>query len=118
MPYSEKTDGSSISYRFKTSKTAATLTFVFAPNFPFNDVREGMRMDYAMDGGTPVTLNTNGSAVIQFHNATGDQQYDWAKERVNRRKVQVTLPQTADGIHTLTLTPLDAGIVIERIIIE
>ena len=118
MPYSEKTDGSSISYRFKTAKTAATMTFVFAPNFPFNDVRNGMQLNYAMDGGTPVTLNTNGSAVIRFNNATGDQQFDWAKERVNRRKVQVTLPATADGVHTLTLSPLDAGIVIERIIIE
>lgn len=118
MPYDEKTDGGSISYQFKTSKTAATVTFVLAPNFPFNDVKGGMRLNYAIDGGTPTTLNTNGTAVIRFNNATGDQQYDWAKERVNRRKVQVTLPTTADGIHTLILSPLDAGIVLERIIIE
>ncbi len=118
MPYSEKTDGGSISYKFRTSKKAATVTFVLAPNFPFNDVKGGMRLNYTIDGGTPVTLNTNGSAVIRFNNATGDQQYEWAKERVNKRKVEVTLPAVADDVHTLNLSPLDAGIVIERIIIE
>ena len=118
MPYSEKTDGSSITYRFKTNKQAATITFALAPNFPFNDVQGGMRLNYSVDGSAPVTLNTNGSAVIQFNNATGDQQFDWAKERINRRRVQVNLSTTADGVHTLTLAPLNAGIVIERITIE
>ena len=118
MPYSEKTDGGSLTYRFMTTKKAATLTFHFAPNFPFNDVQQGMRLSYTLDGGAPETMSTNGASVIRFNNATGDQQFDWAKERINRRKVRVALDDTSDGVHTLTLTPLDPGIVIERITIE
>jgi len=118
MPYDEKTDGGTITYKFQTAKKTATLTFALAPNFPFNDVAGGMRLNYSVDGADAVMLNTNGSDVIRFHNATGDQQFDWAKERINRRKVQVALPATADNIHTLTLSPVDPGIVIERIIIE
>jgi hypothetical protein len=118
MPYTEPTDGSSLTYRFKTDKRTAILTFALAPNFPFNNVKEGMRLSYSVDGGQPTTISTNGSSVIQFNNATGDQQFEWAKERINRRKVQITLPATADDIHTLTLSPLDPGIVIERITIE
>ena len=118
MPYDEKTDGGSITYKFRTAKKTAALTLALAPNFPFNDVRGGMQLNYSLDGAAPVTISTNGSDVVKFHNATGDQQFDWAKERINRRKVQISLPATPDNIHTLTLSPLDPGIVIERIIIE
>ena len=119
MPYTEKTDGASITYRFQAQfRDNVTITFAFAPNFPVNDVQKGMRLKYSIDGGEAVTLNTNGSDVIRFHNATGDQQYDWAKERINLRRVKASFPANEDGIHTLTLSPLDPGIVLERITIE
>ena len=115
-PYTKSTEGASITYEFNVaqSKDKATATIILATNFPFNDGR-GQRLSIAMDGQSITTLNVNEASryVVQMSH---DQNFEWETTRMNQQRV--SLPSLTPGKHTLTLSPLDPGIVIERIVIE
>ena len=116
LPYTVPTDGASISYEFNAAeaKDKALLTLVFATNFPFNDGR-GQRITIALDGQTLQTLNIN-DREHHVVNMANDQNFEWENTRQNRQRL--TLPALASGQHRITLSPLDPGIVIERVVVE
>jgi len=105
MPYTQKTEGTSITYKFQTKKTGTyKLVLYFAPTFPFNGTQ---KMAVNVDGGTDVTLDVNPNK--------GDQNYEWEANRINVKAVNVTINGSDNDIHTLTLKPLNPGIVIEKL---
>ena len=116
LPYTVPTDGASITYEFTLSEAneKATLTLVLATNFPFNDGR-GQRLTIALDGQNVETRNVNDR---QHHvvNMANDQNFEWETTRQNRQKV--TLPPLSQGKHSITFSPLDPGIVIERVVVD
>ena len=116
FPYTKGTAGASVTYEFQLPDDAeqVNLTLLLAPTFPFNSGR-GQRLAVSVDGSPLQTLNVN-EASRYIRNGYRDQNYEWETTRVNKQRL--SLSARAKGQHTLTLSPLDPGIVIERIIIE
>ena len=113
LPYTKATDGASVTYEFNAAeaKDKAQLTLIFATNFPFNDGR-GQRLAVSLDGALLETRNIN-DREHHVINMANDQNFEWENTRQNRH--HFTLPALTQGKHTLTLSPLDPGIVIERV---
>lgn len=116
LPYTESTANASLTYDFSVARDMekVNITLVLAPTFPFNSGR-GQRLSVSIDGNQVETINVN-EASRYIRDGYRDQNYQWEITRTNRQKL--SLPSLPKGAHTLTLTPLDPGIVIERIIIE
>ena len=116
FPYTESTENASISYTFSFPRDMENvkLTIVLAPTFPFNSGR-GQRLAVSIDGNPVETLNVN-EASRYIRDGYRDQNYQWETTRMNRQ--QLTIPSLERGVHTLTLSPLDPAIVIERIMME
>ena len=116
FPYTESTENASISYTFSFPRDMENvkLTIVLAPTFPFNSGR-GQRLAVSIDGNPVETLNVN-EASRYIRDGYRDQNYQWETTRMNRQ--QLTIPSLERGAHTLTLSPLDPAIVIERIMME
>ena len=116
FPYTKGTTGASVTYEFLLPDDAeqVNLILLLAPTFPFNSGR-GQRLAVSVDGSPLQTLNVN-EANRYIRNGYRDQNYEWETTRVNKQRL--SLSARAKGQHTLTLSPLDPGIVIERIIIE
>ncbi len=113
FPYTASTAGASICYEFQLSEdiTAPELSIVLAPTFPFNGGR-GQCLEIQLDGKKVSLLNVNEASRYVIH-GYHDQNYEWEKIRINRQRVKLS-PLSA-GNHTVTLLPLDPGILIERL---
>jgi len=108
MPYTKPVDGASVDYQFKTANAGnCTVYLYFAPTFPFNGTQQ---MNVSLDGSKAVTMDVN--------KHKGDQNYEWEANRVNLQKVALTIGATDKDIHTLRLSPLSPGIVLEKIEID
>jgi len=120
MPYHKSTEGGSISYAFQAivkEETEVTVSLHLATNFPYNS-GTGAGLNIRIDDQLPEYLNTNGTSVVKYDNATGDMKFDWETNRVNIRKVTLKFKPNANNLHKLTLSDLDPGIAIQRITIE
>lgn len=115
MPYTEGTEGSSISYAIPLASdaTKADLDILFAPTFPFNSGR-GQKVEISIDGKEPQVININ-EASKYIRDGFHDQNYQWETTRVNRQRISLPVGNAIDGKHTLTIRPLNPGVVIERI---
>lgn len=119
MPYTKAAKGGQITYKFKLGEKienqAATVLLYLAPTFPFNGNR-GQSIVVGLDGNEQTINVSELSKWIKdgYH----DQNYQWESTRINLQKVPVNVQKTADGMHTLTLSPLDPGVIIERIVLD
>lgn len=116
FPYTVPTDGSALSYGFelKNNRNTPKAFLMMAPTFPFNSGR-GQRIEISLDGQIVKTMNINEASRF-IVNAFHDQNYEWEKTRINKQVLN--LPNLDAGKHTITIKPLDPGVVLERIIIE
>ena len=116
FPYTVPTDGSALSYGFelKNNRSNPKAFFMMAPTFPFNSGR-GQRIEISIDGQVVKTMNINEASRFII-NAFHDQNYEWEKTRINKQVLN--LPNLDAGKHTITIKPLDPGVVLERIVIE
>ena len=116
FPYTVPTDGSALSYGFelKNNRNTPKAFFMMAPTFPFNSGR-GQRIEISLDGQIVKTMNINEASRFII-NAFHDQNYEWEKTRINKQVLN--LPNLDAGKHTITIKPLDPGVVLERIVIE
>lgn len=116
FPYTVPTDGSALSYGFelKNNRNTPKAFFMMAPTFPFNSGR-GQRIEISLDGQVVKTININEASRFII-NAFHDQNYEWEKTRINKQVLN--LPNLDAGKHTITIKPLDPGVVLERIVIE
>jgi len=109
LPYTASPEGASVTYKFKTDKVGEyTLYLYLAPTFPYN--KRGLEMTYSVDGKAGTRFVTN--------KMKGDQNYDWENNRINIQQVKINVEKTSDDLHTLTFAPHDAGIVIEKIVVD
>ena len=116
FPYTVPTDGSALSYGFelKNNRSTPKAFLMMAPTFPFNSGR-GQRIEISLDGQIVKTMNINEASRFII-NAFHDQNYEWEKTRINKQVLN--LPNLDAGKHTITIKPLDPGVVLERIVIE
>lgn len=138
MPYTKSIKGASITYKFKmqVSKTSVGKT---SDDKAFNsNVSNGKQkvrihvitkstLDYlnkggltygvSLDGASPVEVNFNKDLNEKPENIYNIY-YPTIATRIVDQVIELELPATADGIHTLTLTPNDPAIVFEKIVID
>ena len=113
FPYTACTEGASLAYDFKLDAAVASpqAVVVLAPTFPFNSGR-GQRLSVSLDGKDVSVVNINEASRYVIH-GYHDQNYEWEKTRMNRQTVE--LPALSASSHRLVLSPLDPGVVIERV---
>lgn len=132
MPYTKSIKGASISYKFKMNAgKAADGKEDKAENGSTQKVRihvitkstldylnkGGLTYGVSIDGATPVEVNFNKDLNEKPENIYNIY-YPTIATRIVDQVIELELPATADGIHTLTLTPNDPAIVFEKIVID
>ena len=138
MPYTKSVKGASITYKFKmqVSKTSDDKT---SDDKAFNsNVSNGKQkvrihvitkstLDYlnkggltygvSLDGASPVEVNFNKDLNEKPENIYNIY-YPTIATRIVDQVIELELPATTDGIHSLTLTPNDPAIVFKKIVID
>lgn len=116
QPYNVPVDGGSISYRMNLPAgtedvkvhviTASTLAF---------ERRDGHRYTVGFEGETPVEVNFNGELNEEPENV-----YRIMYPTVARRVIEkvVDLKTGGDGLKTLVISPLDPGVVLQKIVVD
>ena len=138
MSYTKSVKGASITYKFKmqVSKTSDGKT---SDDKAFNgNVSNGKQkvrihvitkstLDYLNKGGLTygVSLDDASPVEVNFNKDLNEKPeniyniyYPTIATRIVDQVIELELPATADGIHTLTLTPNDPAIVFEKIVID
>ena len=115
MPYTEPTDGAALTYKFRANALSdkVLVSIMCKSNLAFART-EGHRYAVSLDGGAEQVINYNGEL-----NESPKNIYSVYYPTVARRvKVNdVSFPITQAQEHTLTIRPLDPGIVFEKITI-
>ena len=104
MPYTAATTGASITYSMSLPATAFTLRLQLAPTFPFNN-NEGQRIKVSIGQKELTEVNVN-----RRYN-----EYQFQGNRINTVNIKVEAGTVPSGTQSITLQPLDPGIVIERL---
>ena len=128
MPYTKNVKGASISYKFKmqVSKTSDGKAFNGKQKVRIHVITKstldylnkgGLTYGVSLDGASPVEVNFNKDLNEKPENIYNIY-YPTIATRIVDQVIELELPATADGIHTLTLTPNDPAIVFEKIVID
>ncbi len=117
-PYTASTEGASVCYQFELPAGIQDLKVHIITNstLPFLR-REGHRYQVSIDNGTPVEVNYNGDLTEdnQWH------MYDVVATRVIDKVIDLKVTQNVQGdtnLHTLTISPIEPGMVLEKIVID
>ena len=118
MPYSKPVEGASISYRMKLPADVKTVTVhvVVKSTLAFANL-DGHRYQVAFNGGAAQTVNFNADLNEKPENIYS-KFYPTVARRVVEKKVKLDVPASADGMQVLMLTPLDPGIVFQKIVVD
>ena len=128
MPYTKSVKGASITYKFKmqVSKTSDGKAFNGKQKVRIHVITKstldylnkgGLTYGISLDGASPVEVNFNKDLNEKPENIYNIY-YPTIATRIVDQVIELELPATADGIHTLTLTPNDPAIVFEKIVID
>ena len=128
MPYTKSVKGASITYKFKmqVSKTSDGKAFNGKQKIRIHVITKstldylnkgGLTYGISLDGASPVEVNFNKDLNEKPENIYNIY-YPTIATRIVDQVIELELPATADGIHTLTLTPNDPAIVFEKIVID
>ena len=128
MPYTKSVKGASITYKFKmqVSKTSDGKAFNGKQKVRIHVITKstldylnkgGLTYGVSLDGASPVEVNFNHELNEKPENIYSIY-YPTVATRIIDKVIEVELPATGDGIHTLTLTPNDPAIVFEKIVID
>lgn len=128
MPYTKSVKGASITYKFKMNAlarqgaSAATdskkvrIHIITKSTLDYQN-KGDMTYGVSIDGAEPVIVNFNQNLNEKPENIYSIY-YPTVATRIIDKVIEVELPVTGDGIHTLTLTPNDPAIVFEKIVID
>ena len=116
MPYTQDVKGASISYRFKMSAKKVRIHVITKSTLDYLN-KGGMTYEVSIDDKEPVQVNFNERLNEKPENIY-DIYYPTIATRIIDKVVEIELPDTSDGIHTLTLTPNDPAIVFEKIVVD
>jgi len=118
MPYGKSVKGASISYQFKMTNGAKRVRIHVITKSTLDYLNKGgLTYGVSVDNGAVTTINLNGNLNEKPENIYSIY-YPTVARRVIDKVVEADLPDTADGIHTLTLTPDDPAIVFEKIVVD
>ena len=128
MPYTKSVKGASITYKFKmqVSKTSDGKAFNGKQKVRIHVITKstldylnngGLTYGVSLDGTSPVEVNFNKDLNEKPENIYNIY-YPTIATRIVDKVIELELPASSDGIHTLTLTPNDPAIVFEKIVID
>ena len=128
MPYTKSVKGASISYKFKmqVNKTSDGKAFNGKQKVRIHVITKstldylnkgGLTYGVSLDGASPVEVNFNKDLNEKPENIYNIY-YPTIATRIVDKVIELELPASSDGIHTLTLTPNDPAIVFEKIVID
>lgn len=128
MPYTKSVKGASITYKFKmqVSKTSDGKAFNGKQKVRIHVITKstldylnkgGLTYGVSLDGASPVEVNFNKDLNEKPENIYNIY-YPTIATRIVDKVIELELPTSSDGIHTLTLTPNDPAIVFEKIVID
>lgn len=119
IPYTVPTDGARLDYslRLPAGTDSVNVHVITKSTLAFAR-REGHRYTVGFEGGAPAEVNFNGNlneAPENIHTVY----YPTVARRVVEKTVKLPVPPAAaDGTVTLSLSPLDPGIVFEKIVVD
>jgi hypothetical protein len=115
MPYTEKTEGSYITYQFKLKNNPSTVKihFFFDSTLPFK--KDGHSIKAYVDKNDSKTIGIN-QDLTWANNYT--KMYPAAAARLIEKVETFTLSPNKNGLQTLTVEPLDPGIVLYKIVVD
>lgn len=118
MPYTKDVAGASLSYKMEIPKdiTEVTVHIVVKSTLAFHDIK-GHKYEVGFNGGNVETINFNANLNEEPENVY-TALYPTVARRVVESKVKLELPAPQNGLQTLTLKPLDPGIVFEKIVVD
>lgn len=128
MPYTKSVKGASITYKFKmqVSKTSDGKAFNGKQKIRIHVITKstldylnkgGLTYGVSLDGASPIEVNFNKDLNEKPENIYNIY-YPTIATRIVDKVIELELPASSDGIHTLTLTPNDPAIVFEKIVID
>ncbi|MBP5365903.1 MAG: glycosyl hydrolase 115 family protein [Bacteroidales bacterium] len=118
MPYSAPTDGATLTYKVKlpTDVGSVKVHVVTKSTLPFLEP-SGHCYSVGFEGGEANVVNFNANLNENPENIYSVY-YPTVAGRVVDTETTLKLPQSADGLFSLTIKPLHAGIVFEKIVID
>ena len=116
MPYTKGVKGASLSYHFKMEPRKVHIHVIIKSTLDYQN-RGGMTYGVSVDGAEPILVNFNHNLNEKPENIY-DIYYPTVATRIIDKVIEVELPATADGVHTLTLTPNDPAIIFEKIVVD
>ena len=120
LPVTEDVKGGSLTYKFrydsKDKNVTPTVYVVVKSTLDYLN-KGGMTYSLAFDGGKAEVVNFNENLNEDPKNIY-TVYYPTIARRVIEKKVTLPLGSSTNGIHSLTFTPNDPGIVLEKIVID
>ena len=116
MPYTKGVKGASLSYQFKMEPRKVRIHVIIKSTLDYQN-KGGMTYGVSVDGAEPILVNFNHNLNEKPENIY-DIYYPTVATRIIDKVIEVELPTTADGVHTLTLTPNDPAIIFEKIVVD
>lgn len=115
MPYTEKTDGSAITYQFKlkANSSEVKIHFFFDSTLPFKKGGQSIKVYFDRNNSKTIGINQELTWANNY-----SKMYPAAAARIIEKVETLTLPAAQNGNYTLTLEPLDPGIVLHKIVID
>lgn len=118
MPYSKPVDGASLSYKMEIPNDVEEVNVhvVVKSTLPFHDDK-GHEYKVGFEGGEEKTINFNWNLNEEPENVY-TVLYPTVARRVVKKDTNLRLPTDKGDIQTLVITPLDPGIVFQKIIVD
>ena len=116
MPYTKGVKDASLSYQFKMEPRKVRIHVIIKSTLDYQN-KGGMTYGVSVDGAEPILVNFNHNLNEKPENIY-DIYYPTVATRIIDKVIEVELPATADGVHTLTLTPNDPAIIFEKIVVD
>ena len=116
MPYTQSVKGASIIYKFKLHTKKVRLHIITKSTLDYLN-KGGLTYSVSLDGASPIQVNFNKDLNEKPENIY-DLYYPTIATRIIDKVIELELPASSDGIHTLTLTPHDPAIIFEKIVVD
>ena len=116
MPYTQSVKGASIIYKFKLHTKKVRLHIITKSTLDYLN-KGGLTYSVSLDGASPIQVNLNKDLNEKPENIY-NLYYPTIATRIIDKVIELELPASSDGIHTLTLTPHDPAIIFEKIVVD